>query len=279
VWVLISLARLPSQPGHTVSVSTDITVRKELEEQVRQAQKMEAIGRLAGGIAHDFNNLLTVIIGFSEVLLVDRGLSDDARGDTREVLRAAQSAAGLTKQLLAFSRRQTLAPKMIDVNAIVTDMLAMLARLVGEDVAIVTELAAVLPQVYADPTQMEQVVVNLAVNARDAMPHGGTLRIATRAVELDDEFVGTHRGARIGPHVLLEVGDSGTGMTAEVKSRLFEPFFTTKGLGQGTGLGLATIYGIVKQSRGYVRVDSTPGAGSTFEIYLPVIPVAGEEDA
>jgi signal transduction histidine kinase len=239
------------------------------KDQLVQAQKIEAVGRLAGGIAHDFNNLLVVITGHSEILR--NGLApDDRRRHHAEILgQTADRAAALTHQLLAFSRKQVLKPKELDPNEVVGRMEAMLRRLIGEHIELVTACDPGAGHVRADPGQLEQVIMNLAVNARDAMPGGGRLLCSTARVDLDEAFVRAHPGSRVGPHVVLEVCDTGTGMDAAVRAHLFEPFFTTKGVGKGTGLGLATVYGIVKQSGGYIGVDSEPGHGSRFSIYLP----------
>jgi signal transduction histidine kinase len=244
----------------------DTTERRSLEDQLRQAQKMEAIGRLAGGVAHDFNNLLTVILGFSDMLLSRVGPSDPNAADLEEIQRAGVRAAALTKQLLAFSRRQVLEPTVLDVNAAVRAMSAMLGRLIGEDVHLVTHFAPDLGRVRADAGQLEQVIVNLVVNARDSMPKGGKLVIETLNVDVDD---GRAMGGPAGSCVVIEVSDSGVGMDAETLAHLFEPFFTTKEQGKGTGLGLATVYGIVQQSGGFLDVSSTPGRGSCFRVFLP----------
>ena len=265
-------------PGSHLVVLRDVTDRKQLEAQLRQSQKMEAIGRLAGGVAHDFNNLLSVIAGYAELIL--RGLPAESphRGRGEEILKAASRAAALTRQLLAFSRQQVLQPKIFDLNAVVAEMEAMLERLIGVDITLDTRLQRNLGRVRADPGQIEQVVMNLVVNARDAMPDGGRVVLSTRNTEMDDDYVREHLGSRAGPYVLLEVSDNGTGMDAETQAHIFEPFFTTKEKGKGTGLGLATAYGVVKQSGGYIWVDSEPGRGTTFHVFLPRVE-AFEEDA
>jgi signal transduction histidine kinase/CheY-like chemotaxis protein len=256
------LATANVRPGRHISVVRDLSHQKALEDQLRQAQKMEAVGRLAGGIAHDFNNLLTAISGYSEFLI--DGLDDERqRRHADEIRKAAARAASLTGQLLAFSRRQVLQPRVLDLNAIVSDMDMMLRRLIGEDVELVTLLASDLGAVLADPTQIEQVIVNLAVNARDAMPLGGSVTIQTANIETES-----------GPAVELRLTDTGVGMTESEREQLFDPFFTTKA--GGTGLGLATVYGVVEQSGGTIEVDSSPGMGSSFHICLPRAGVAAE---
>jgi signal transduction histidine kinase len=242
---------------------------RQLESQLIQAQKMEAVGRLAGGVAHDFNNLLTVILGYSELLA--RQVADDQRlrQEVEEIRGAAERAAGLTSQLLAFSRRQVIVPEVLDLNAVISNLGKMLCRLIGEDVNLKTVLGEPVGRVRADAGQIEQVIMNLAVNSRDAMPAGGALVIETRDVEVDDTCASDHTGVEPGSFVVLEVADTGVGMDDEVLSHLFEPFFTTKEMGKGTGLGLATVYGIVKQSGGHISVKSEPGRGTAFRIYLP----------
>lgn len=247
----------------------DITERRTLERQLRMAQKMEAVGRLSGGIAHDFNNLLGVIIGYSQVLKRTLGSEHAAFEHAQEIEKAGQRAVSLTRQLLAFSRQQVLEPVVLNLNTLVSDMEKMLPRLIGEDIALKLDLDASLSQVKADPSQIEQVLMNLAVNARDAMPDGGKLLVQTANVTLDTAYTHNHPGSRPGSYVMLRVTDTGTGIDPEIQSQIFEPFFTTKDRDKGTGLGLATVYGIVKQSGGYIAVDSEKGKGASFSVYLP----------
>jgi two-component system, cell cycle sensor histidine kinase and response regulator CckA len=256
----------------------DISARKQaeiaqrrLEEQLRQASKMEAVGRLAGGVAHDFNNLLTGIRGFTDILISGVAEGDPAHADLLEIQRATQRAATLTGQLLAFSRKQMVEPVVVDLNQLLSGAMGILERLIGEDVHVVFRPAANLHAVRIDPSGMEQVLINLAVNARDAMPQGGQLSIETSEVQVDAEMCRNHLDAKPGRHILLSVKDTGVGMPEGVLSRLFEPFFTTKGLGRGTGLGLSIIYGIIQQGGGFVLVESDVGRGSTFRIYLPAV--------
>jgi len=259
-----------------LAMALDVTRRKSLESQLLQAQKMEAIGRLAGGVAHDFNNLLTIIFGSSDVLLEDLSGDYPHRAEVEEIMKAARRAASLTRQLLAFSRRQVLELQVLDLNALVANLEGMLRRLIGEDVEFRTVLTPARGTVLADPGQLEQVIMNLAVNARDAMPQGGKLTIETAVADLDESYAQAHIPVKPGSYMMLAVSDTGIGMDVETKAHLFEPFFTTKEKGKGTGLGLAMVYGIVKQTGGYVWVYSEPGRGTTFKIYLPRVEAAPE---
>ena len=256
-------------PAYFEVFAEDVTEKRVLEKQLRMAQKMEAIGRLSGGIAHDFNNHLGVIIGYSRVLKRELGASSPLSEHALEIEKAGERAASLTKQLLAFSRQQVLTPAIVNLNTLSSDMAKMLPQLLGEDIEVSMVLAPELGNVKADQSQVEQVIMNLAVNARDAMPAGGKLKIETANVEMDEAFTRNHPGSKAGSYVLLAVTDTGTGMDAATLTHIFEPFFTTKERGKGTGLGLATVYGIVKQSNGYTGVESAVGKGTSFKIYLP----------
>ena len=277
--VAISVAPILDGAGRVVGASKtvrDLTAQRQAEralnateQQLRQSQKMEAVGRLAGGIAHDFNNVLSVILSYGEMLLGELEPGDPKRDDVDEIQTAARRAADLTRQLLMFSRQQVVSPKVLDLNDVLARMGAMLRRILGEDIDLKFGTAPDLGQVMADPSNVEQIIMNLVVNARDAMPTGGKLTIETANAELDEHYSHAHFGAAIGPHVMLAVSDTGCGMDRATQSRIFEPFFTTKDVGRGTGLGLSTVFGIVQQSGGTVWVYSEPGAGATFKVYLP----------
>jgi len=270
--VEVSLSFVESPEGvFGIAFVTDISQRKTLEQQLIRAQKMEAVGRLAGGVAHDFNNMLTVISGYNRMILDDLPAGSELRGYLEETLKAADRAASITSQLLAFSRRQVMQPAVVDVNHIVSRAEKMLRRLIGEDVELELSLANALDPIRADPNYLEQAIVNLAVNARDAMPRGGRLRIHTTAITLDEDFTRIHPALRPGPFLRIDVSDTGHGMDAATMAHIFEPFFTTKEHGKGTGLGLATVYGMVRQTGGDVQVTSQPGHGSTFHLYFPTV--------
>ncbi len=279
-WNSLTIAPVMDAGGrvtHFVGVQADVTERRRLEDQFRQAQKMEAIGQLAGGVAHDFNNLLTVINSYSTLLLEDAGADSPTREMLIEIRKAGDRAGALTRQLLAFSRKQMLEPKVLNLNSIVSDTEKMLRRLIGEDIVLTLRLSPELGLVKADPGQVSQILINLAVNARDAMATNGRLTIATGNVVLDAAYCHDFPDLAPGEYVLLTVQDTGVGMDAATIARAFEPFFTTKGIGKGTGLGLATVHGIVKQSRGHVAIDSEPGHGATFRVYLPRVSDARAE--
>ncbi len=283
IWVSDTAVVVSGSDSHPVmeGIIVDITERKLLENQLQQSRRMEAVGRLAGGIAHDFNNLLTIIKGYAELAVQRTGMQQDLRADVQQIENAAERASTLIRQLLAFSRKQVLQPKVIDLNAIVLGLDKLLGRLMGEHIEMMTRCSANVGHVRADPAQIEQVIMNLVVNARDAMPTGGRLTVETVDVELDSTYARDHVSVKPGSYVMLAVSDTGVGMSPETVAHIFEPFYTTKGSGQGTGLGLSTVYGIVKQSGGYIWVYSEPGKGTTFKVYLPrvVEPVESKADA
>jgi two-component system, cell cycle sensor histidine kinase and response regulator CckA len=273
------LSSLPQRVRRALREADERRERQALEQRLRQAQRVEVIGQLAGGVAHDFNNVLTVIGGFAALTLDTFAADDPRRQDLEEIQTATRRGSDLTRQLLAFARQQVLAPKVIDLNAIIVSTRRMLERLIGEDIDFVTVLAEDLGRVRADSGQIEQAIMNLVINARDAMPEGGKLTIETRNTELDESYAQAHVAVEPGRYVVMATSDTGVGMSQDVLSHLFEPFFTTKAQGQGTGLGLATVYGIVKQSGGDIWVDSEVGRGTTFKVYLPRIDAPLDETA
>ncbi|HKO49237.1 MAG TPA: ATP-binding protein [Polyangiaceae bacterium] len=272
-WASVVLSPILDPAGQLLGfakISRDLTERRNLENQLHQAQKMEAIGSLAAGVAHDFNNLLCIILSYSELLEGDLKRDDPMRSDVQEIKAAGLLAVTLTRQLLAFSRQQVLQPQIVDLSAVVQGLEKMLRRLIGEEIELATACAPLLGAVLVDPGQMEQVIINLVVNARDAMPDGGKISIETREVELNQDYANDHVGVTAGPHILLTVTDTGMGMDSATQSRMFEPFFTTKEMGKGSGLGLATVFGIVRQSGGTIWVSSELGKGTRLEVYLPM---------
>jgi PAS domain S-box-containing protein len=275
-----SISPIKDREGNPIGfrgIIRDVTERKRLETQLILSQRLDAVGRFAGGVAHDFNNLMTIVIGNAELMLMGLAKNDPLRKDVKEIRKAGDRAASLTRQILAFSRKQALSPRVLDLNTVLTEMNKMLKRIIGEDVEIRTIYAQGLGRVKVDPGQIEQVVINLAINAKDAMPDGGELSIETANMDLDGSYAHKRFMVKSGSYVMLTVSDTGVGMTREVQEHVFEPFFTTKEKGKGTGLGLSTVYGIIKQSNGYIWVYSEPNQGSSFKIYLPR--VAEEADA
>jgi two-component system, cell cycle sensor histidine kinase and response regulator CckA len=276
-WLELTGARISYQGSPAfVGTAIDITDRKRLETQFLQSQKMEALGRLAGGVAHDFNNLLTVMAGYAQMAINRLDPASGVRADLEEIIRNTSRAAALTSQLLAFSRKQSTQPRVLDLNALLDNTLKMLGRMIGEDIRLEARQERATSSIRADPGQIEQVIMNLAVNARDAMPRGGVLRLATSQVKLPDLATVPSSGLPPGDYVVLSVSDNGPGMNSETLSRIFEPFFTTKELGKGTGLGLSTVYGIVRQSGGDIAVESSPGKGSTFKVLFPSVKAPAE---
>jgi len=281
-WVETRAVPLKSAGGEVIAllgVSRDITEHKKLEEQLRHAQKLEAVGTLTGGIAHDFNNILTSIIGYADLLTMTIADDDQNRGFLEQIIAASRRAANLTQNLLAFSRKQITSPRPVDINECVRNVENMLHRLIGEQIELRTRLSDTDLTILADAGQMEQVLMNLAVNARDAMPAGGTLLITTSVAEIDERYIALNGYGKAGTYVLVSVNDSGVGMDARMKRRIFEPFFTTKEMGKGTGLGLSIVYGIVKQHNGYVDCESEPGKGTTFTLYFPLNTASAEQAA
>src|SRR4030042_2280341 len=267
-----SISPIKDREGNPIGfrgIIRDVTERKRLETQLILSQRLDAVGRFAGGVAHDFNNLMTIVIGNADLMLMGLAKNDPLRKDVKEIRKAGDRAASLTRQILAFSRKQVLSPRGLDLNTVLTDMDKMLKRIIGEDVEIRTIYAQGLGRVKVDPGQIEQVVINLAINARDAMPDGGELTIETANMDLDGSYAHKRFMVNSGSYVMLTVSDTGVGMTREVQEQVFEPFFTTKEKGKGTGLGLSTVYGIVKQSGGDIWIYSEPGQGTTFKVYLP----------
>jgi len=280
IWVnlTVSLVRdLQGSPAYFISVVEDISEHKKLEEQLFQAQKMEAIGQLAGGIAHDFNNLLTAVIGYGHLLKAEVTKDEQASSYVNQILSASERAAVLTNELLTFSRKQIIRPQPVDLNNTIREVEKLLSRIIGEDIEFTTILSDKDLTITADSTQIEQLLLNLATNARDAMPDGGSIIISTDRVELGMEFIKVYGYGKPGPYALIAFEDTGTGMDERTKERIFEPFFTTKAVGKGTGLGLAMVYGIIKQHEGYINAYSEPGKGTTFKIFLPLIQAKAED--